>query len=639
MNKGIFIILFVLLLITPFLGITSFTNIPVLASPSKITYSGESFWNMTGTGYYDYQQLDTKYVELLNGRLVCVYINQADSSYLRIKVINADGSTYGSADYTISSLYLLRDCSVYYVSDTVIYIGVVSQHQTTNHPMNFAMVLFNPSTLAVSSILATDVNLLGSGYNIIYAFLTTITTYNSKYYFMASIMAYDTVNGYKAFVYLMEYTVNTTLTAAQFSYTSGASSYAYPIYWFNYGGGIAYACWATDAIALSYYTVSLSAKTHTLLVAHNEPADTVDMVTVQYSHFLGGGLISNGTNRYLYFSWIRAHESAAVNFVTFVQERMIFNTTVTTANFIEYSRSALGVTLDYSGYETPTWCLGYEVDETQYKMYYPNNESGTTYMNRMIIDIDDWFDTASLSYTHVVGTTESLPDSINQQYPVSQLFTSQWGFCYDSTGIIIMYRLASLIEVYSVIGVISPNDSPYIQNKQYYLAISGKVNGVGRGGLAVNIIINSGLISTYGLSSLGLLSLPIKFSSTGVVTVQIDLIDVRVDTSIVATQTITGVVQSEDTTLPAGGSGGLISAMQSSWISTIINFSPIALVVFAPAGIGFIAVGAIGFVTGAMIGTILGVVAGVLPTYVLYMVFLILGILAIVVLRGGGNRD
>jgi hypothetical protein len=394
--------------------------------------------------------------------------------------------------------------------------------------------------------------------------------------------------------------------------------------------------YATSTTALSYYTVSLSAKTKTLLVAHSEPTDTVTFETSQYSHYLGGNLLTNGTDKYLYFSWVRPHVTGGVSAITWVQEVMKYNTTVDTAHFTSYQRNVLGITLNYSGYSTRTWVLGLEFSKTQYRLYYPDDSSGITYMNRMIITIADWFDTSALSYTHLVGTTESLPDIINQLYPVSQQFTTQWGFCYDSTGIMILYRLASLYSTYTITATITPNDSPYIQNKQYYIAIAGKVNGIGRGGLAVTITINSGTPETYGLSSTGTLTKPIRFASTGAYTITFDLIDVRVDLSIVATTTKTGVVQSDEETTSTSGSF-------SPWMNSVTvmfnSYVPPLITIIVPAVIMANIVGPIGFIGGAIIGVILAVSASIIPQYVLYLILLIISIVALVIIRGRSGDE
>jgi len=597
----------------------------VSASPSKITYAGQSFNG----------ELDNKYVQLSNGRAVYAFIDSATPTYLRIKVINSDGSVYGTVDYLLASKTLL-DCTVYYVSDTVVYIGIV-YYYTGGYKM-YSMVKFNPSALTSGPLIScTAINMGNSATYINAAYLTSIITYNSKLYFMSSEQYFLAPSSRTDVVYLMEYVPDTTLTATYIqSSATGSISSPYPIYWFNYSAGIAYAVIADSTTPLSYYTVNLVSKTTTILVAHNTPSDMVDRVTAQYSHFLGGGLISNGTDKYLYFTWIRPHQITAVNYITYMQERLIFNATVSTAQFTGYSRSVLGITLDYSGYSTPTWCLGYSVSKSQFKLFYPNINSGLPTMNRIIINISDWFDTASLTYTLLVGTSESLPDSINEIYPVSQSFITQWGLAVDNTGIVIMYRLASLINVYTVVGVISPADSPLIQNKQYYLALTGKVNGLGRGGLAVSITINSGIPIIYGLSSTGTLNEPIKFTSTGLLTIIINLIDIRIDTSTVATQTLTNVVQAEPTA-PVGGIGGLIYNMQDSLLNTIINFAPSAVVIFAPAGLMGVVMGPIGFIAGALIGVVLGVQASLFPMYVLYLVFLILGLLTLMILRGGSQ--
>jgi len=632
-NKGITVWILILLLGTSFIGAPL-----VLASPSTILYAGLKPWSYGGAASAQYMNLDTKYVQLSNGRLVCAFIDYTDSTYIHIKVVNSDGSSYGTVDYRQNVIYYMRDCSLLYVSDTVVYIAYTYQYLNTVTMLKFGMIKFNPSTLAVPTpVVCSDISTSASTMTMVYAFITPIVAYNSKYYYMSSNTFWDGAI-YKAYVYLMEYTPDTTISATQFEYVAGGASYVYPVYWFNYGSGVAYAMYATSTTALSYYTVSLSAKTKTLLVAHNEPTDTVTYETSQYSHYLGGNLVSNGTDKYLYFSWVRPHVTGGVSTITWVQEVMKYNTTVDTAHFTSYQRNVLGITLNYSGYSTRTWALGLEFSKTQYRLYYPDDKSGITYMNRIIITITDWFDTSVLSYTHVVGTTESLPDIINQLYPVSQQFSTQWGFCYDSTGIMVLYRLASLYSTYTITAIITPNDSPYIQNKQYYTTITGKVNGIGRGGLAVEIIINSGGIpETYGLSSTGTLIRPTKFTSTGAFSITFNLKDVRVDLSIVATTTKSGVVQAEDETTPSGGAFGPwmggVTTMFSSYVPPLIT-------IIVPAVIMAKIVGPIGFIAGAFIGVILAVSASIIPQYVLYLIFLVLGIVALVVIRGrGGGGD
>ena len=665
------------------MSVIPLTQVKPVDAVASVHYLVDSPAYPTMSGYNKlYNNLDNSYGVLPNGRMVLAFASHLNgaqslgsSDTIVIKVYNTDGSVYGSVNYVKSaSTDYFMNVGVYVVSDTVVYIYGVYQHLSTTEHFIIAVIKFNPSSLATSVITSSEIDMGGSGCRLGYVFLTTMLLYNSKYYFIANIDIYDSSNGHKAWSELIEYTPDTTVGLTSL-YTVGYSAtvkIGIP-YWFqnSTGSSIAYLMNSEGSLYsdYDYYVILLSVKTQTQFASIWTPEYApgfsngfgTTAYTLRQSKFVKGDVIVNGTDQYIYFSWLGSQVDASPNTHWFyANDRMKFSGTIVTANF----QAHMAVDVDIEGGAADdniqTFIYGYEQDKSTVYFYYPANHSnypgGYAQVARVTLTATNWFDSSTYGWTALTQyhSTDNVPTTLTpyMYYPMDFKFNSQYalsiGLISAVDNILIFTGLSISFASYSAIFSYLPADAPNLKaGTQYTFTVTATVNNVVTSGLLIrmkdNNIEQTPMFKTTNVN--GIVTYLVTMPSAGWHDFTWEIYDPQSTNPNTLQYTLTsGLTFITDS--GGGGGGGGNPPSSSSWINGIFSVDTINLVIalgatILPTVLLSFPFGVGGAIAGLAIGLILDVVYVKLPFYAIFLILLCLAILIVMVLNGtigNGNK-
>lgn len=187
--------------------------------------------------------LDTKYVELSDGRAVYSWVDSGATSYIRFKLLNSTGGDDGSANFQRSASYTFSDVSLHYINDTCVLAFYIYKYLNTVDYFKVGILKFNPSTLSVSDYdESAGVSLDASTLTITSAFISTIIPYDGDFYAMVNFCIQYTGPVYYVRTGIIKW--NDYTTATYESLKNSVGNAISPIHWFYEGAALAYAMYS-----------------------------------------------------------------------------------------------------------------------------------------------------------------------------------------------------------------------------------------------------------------------------------------------------------------------------------------------------------------------------------------------------------
>lgn len=645
MNRKVSLIVFLIILLGAF-------QFPVRVVKASGTYEITDTLMYKAT-YDRYQNFDNNLVTLSDGKCVVTYIpDLATDNVIRLKVFNSDGTLYGSVDYTFSPSTKVPICvGLKYVSDTVVYVYCAYTYVGGGSTdwTGFGVLKFNPIAVSYNTMIVnTGIDHSGSSRPDLYGFITDMLLYNSKYYFMVSHEIYGGGASLRwSRIELLEYTVDTTLGFTNIAVgTTGSGNRASPIYWFQSPTDTQYAYVAYDYIAtatLSYYTINLSAKTSTLIAGVWDTAYAITTTQAINSHYIKGGLVANGTDNYLYFSWVASTLVGGVPTWNYCNDRMKFNGTVDTAHLVGHMNYVHSITSgSYTGVTDEYWFIGYEVNKSSVYIYFPSNTAGgIVYATRHIMTATDWFNYAGYgwSYDSQYPTTDNIPVQVDKEYPLQFGFTSQFALGASATKIKLYFGLSTAIATYTATVSYTPLDTPNLdQNKQYTFTVTAYKNSIATQYLNIRFLSNAveQLPTFKATNANGQVTYLVTFTQANIYDLDWEVYDPYsiYPTTLQYTLSETYIVSYVPGTPTGGDPTDIVQESIISQNALVSTFVPAFAIVVGPAVL-FLPFGGAGLVIGLGVGALMGVVTGILPFYVIFILILLVAVAIVMTFRSG----
>ena len=627
-----------------------------------------------------YSNLANSYATLPNGKVVVAFASKAGatngggSSTILIKIYNTDGTLYGSQSYIESASNYYSNVGVYAVSDTQVLIYGLCNYLNTVEYFKYVVIQFNPASLSVISVVSSGgISLTSSGDRLGYTFLTSMVSYNSKYYFMSSVNEFG-AGGYKAFVDLMEYTPHTTLTYTNLYYSNTVATVKNgPIYWFQSTTlSVCYASYSTGScFNVVYHTVNLNARTSTSIAGLYDSAyafgydpnyTSLHAQVIRNTQFIAGGTYTNGTDEYLYFSWVGSYTSffLTLTHTYYINDRMKFNGSITTAHFQTHMGYVDDLTTIHANYVSSTFIYGYEADKSTAVIYFPQDTSGAYgEITKIVYSAYNWFES---SYSWTKKTTNPAADNVPTQlaaymdYPINYKFLSTWGLGFTDGGasIIVFYGLTAQLVDYDVTVSYLPYDSPSLSTgKTYVFTLTATSNTVGVAGFSFKFLVNGVQQSpAYKLTdSSGKTLYSITFQQSGYYNLTWELYDptgirpIHIGdpssySSAGSPNLVYTLTQSYLVIVPPPNGGGnnpdddipgFVITSLVGWISYMVILT---MVIGPVVLLALLHLGPMSLPVGLSVGATIGIVTGYLPIYAIFILLMLIAITGVMVLKG-----
>jgi hypothetical protein len=602
---------------------------------------------------YPMNNLDTSKVQLTTGELVFAYIPDSSDTKIRIYKIDSEGNIDGLLDYTYSASYHWIGVGVKYVSDTVIYLYAMGYYNAGNNRAVSGVVKLNPTALTTNTMIiaGSSIDLVTSGTYPTYVYFTSMVLYNAKYYYMtATEDLYPSTNNNMGNIELFEYTPDSTLAETNILAVSfDPANFVYPIYWFQDSddSSICWATYSTSTTDMSYYKIDLAGKTSTLIAGMWNPVYQIDHEMAENSHFITGYTATNGTRLYLTFIWSQSTLDAGVPVWRVMQDKMSFDTSITSGNFDSHLWSVHEVTSgSYTSVTRPYWMIGYAENTTSVWLYYPSNTVGGNVLStRHHITYSSILEDDSVSYVSVYPTTDPIPEHSDKGYSNSFDFLISYGIGTTATQIKVYYGLSAFLSIYTATVSCLPNDVPNLsQNKQYTFTVTVYKNGVVTQGLNVRFLSNAiEQTPTFKTTNVnGQVVYLVLFTQANVYDFDWEVYDPYSIYPTYLRYTLSGtyIVAYVGGTPSGDDPTDVIASVTTNSAYLMGTFIPAFIVVVGPA-ILFIPFGGAGMVLGLGVGAIIGLVTGLLPFYIIFILLLLVSIGLIMVFRtgiSGGNK-
>lgn len=628
----------------------------IISSFSGMNVKASGIYIITDTPKGTYDNLENLQCTLPNGKLVMAYISKnigTSGTTITIKVFNVDGSFYSSADYTYDVTYVWFRIGVHAISNTVVYIYGGCKKTGYNN-IYFAVIKLNPSTMAETIILSTPFNAPNdpacSG------FVSTLLLYNLKYYYICE-LSVNYGGTFYNYIKLLEYTPDTTLTVTNIYVGSGiASNKLTPAWWFQspIDPIYAYVMYQTDATPLSYYTISLSGKTSTLIAQCYDTSKAPIPSNFALCNFIKGNVIVNGTDQYLYFSWIYPEMIAGTPAFVYINDRMWFNGTIDTAHFQTHISFAYNMHTEFYGVTLNCWNYEFEYNKSTVYIYFPYKfESGYVRIEKVTLIAHDWFDPnlAGWSVSFDYFPTDNVPNKTGYgdlQYPLYFDFSSQYGMgiANSNSEIWVFSGLSAGVSIYMATVTYIPLDTPNLYaNKQYTFTVSATINSLPSSGLYVRFLLNGREQSYKVTNDMGKVTYLVTFIQAGNYLLTWEIYDPSVDSTLLQ-YTLSDYFNVSVST----GGGVTPPIIITGWTNLLIMWIPVLVFIVTPmlglAVVGGKYAGGIGMAIGMLGGGFAGIIGGtqlnLLPSYYLWLYLLFMGIalaLAVTIGRSGGGSS
>jgi len=611
-----------------------------------------------------YDNLEHTQCILPNGKLVIAYISDYyGNSMISIKVFNIDGTLYGETNYQYSSSKDWFDIGIYAVSDTIVYIYGHYVYKVSVFYTGFGVIKYNPSSLATSIVIATPLSIDTSQGSFSYSQVSSMLLYNGKYYFMCATNYVDTAgsNSDTSKMHLLEYTPDSTLGITILKTIEAVDSiYIGVPQWFlsPIDATLAYVMYADSSGGQNYYTISLLAKTQTLIAAvfSSSYAFPTNTDIQARSMFLKGDVIVNGTDRYLYFSYVYPTNNGGITPLptyTYVNDRMWFNGTIDTIHFQTHISFYYVMHSEYYFDDGKYWSYGFESDKSTVHIYYPFAiDDGNVRVAKATLTAHDWFDPDLAGWSAYTDyyPTDNIPIStpFGLEYKLHFDFLSQYAIGVDDYGgvpyLTVYYGLSLGIVDYSATLVYAPLDTPNLYvNRQYAFTVTAKIGGLGTSGLNVRFLMNGREQSIKVTNSQGKITYLVTFTQTGYYSFTWEIYDPQNDGTI-----IRYILQDSYVVIPLTGGGVTPPTVITGWSNLLVMWVPVLVFIVTPmlglAIVGGKYAGGIGMVIGMLGGGFAGIIGGtqlsLLPSYYLWLYLLFMGIalaLAVTIGRSGGG--
>jgi hypothetical protein len=647
----------------------------------------------------DTLNLDDSFVTLSSGKVLYVQIEGSGYDQIHFFIINKDGTKFNDYTYTYSdagtTTTKIGGLSLTYVSDSDILVQFSSwiyyPAPTYDGAVSYLMV-YNSVASTYVLYKATALPLNGNtGYSADSTYKPLIISSkmqlhsDGKYYGVVSYASEDSAHTNSYFTLIETiYTVATSLTSYRAYYTYTGSHSANPSYIYKpnilYDStGYMYIATGTNYINMVFLKLSLTGHTTTVLATDNTQSDFPSTVgslntvycNVSYSYKnLDNGIIINGTNKWLYYSWVFGFNDATFGdkpSVKFVQDRLEFNTSITTATLeaqdpISYSMQEI------NGYDYVPWVTGYKTysNQTSYTILCEDGYAtynGEYYVFNALPDkiqitiTADWFDNSlpdgglGEMIGTITGSAGTLPYPSHSTAPFTGIGTNLSGnFMIEAN--LLNTQIYTNLQAFTVIITTELSYSPagdvLTSGTPYYFTPRVLINSVGTEGVYFTFEVDGTVYASGTTLSNGYryLNLPFTFSSAGIHTVDINVY--YYITSNGKNPDYIGeypLTVASNNTINGGGGGGGGSASISEFYSSIYTvFMPMAVFLIAPAvvfGLLFAKMGGtasvIGMMVGLGMGTVIGVQTAYIPPYVLYLYVLILAVVMVFMLRSGST--
>jgi hypothetical protein len=401
-----------------------------------------------------------------------------------------------------------------------------------------------------------------------------------------------------------------------------------------------------------YYLFDMSDDSLSSLCTHPFSTDRIgdyDQESVaffkNYDKFLGGDIIYNGTQIWVYFTWLHPLIQDEVSHRV-IQHRIVFNETISSGALLgQNERTAtINPTIDATG---RTWIDGYMINKTHIRVFYPAELGGIDYLYTDLLELDDWWNYAggtidrishleSSDYTKVTYP-ENFPDDekdmVSRDWGGSWIVRKDYSDDFDDGWL--YYGLEPVTVEYDLVMSYSPNDEPLIVDKSYSWMITLYANDVGiKKTIAIYMddiqafVVQTGSNGQYTYTFLsgitGVREWNIKvLSNVGNIVYEEDFYYtwVRGDISDEPTS---------DILIPRTTS--YLVAMLPTFIMIIMPTFAFGLVGSEVSGtIG----GSIGFLLGGILGVGISVMSGFLPSWMTYLLILAVVSACVLIIKGG----
>lgn len=382
----------------------------------------------------------------------------------------------------------------------------------------------------------------------------------------------------------------------------------------------------------SYYMMDLTGDSSDCIkIAYHPQTDRIDGYAINKQQFyLGGGKVTYGDYYYLYWTWIRPtlyYESYRK--IQVIQHRLIFEDIIHPDNLTAQNERIIQI---YPNLLTsPTyncWAIGGMSQKDLIDVYYPYIESEQYKIMKHQLQVDDWYnyestDIDSLSYEE---TLEIPPQDAVMDFVLKEP-TSQFQVNCKYTGFEIwIYSGCSAIEKnWDLTLSYIPYESPLVTAKSYYFTATSYLNSLPTKTTLIGYL-DGGQIFASPTNSIGQYTFQMIVGTSG--SHQL-LIKLYFEGDYYYNETYNYLYYSEDEEAPQS------SVMLPIITALTVQYVPVFVIMaFSTLSFGKMA-GMMGFVIGAIIGIFICASVGLIPTYIIYLMILCVGIGLILILRSG----
>lgn len=461
--------------------------------------------------------------------------------------------------------------------------------------------------------------------------------------------------------YIYASTVTTSMATGYDIATTNTTSYQSPIAFqspinLKY---IYFSCAVVYPPIPTYYCADLSSGIITLLGAdpfaggYTSVADGNYYPYNNYRTFVGASVIAEGTHFYMYFAWIYPDISTSGYAQTICRQTILdFNNTINSGGLLAVARRYYVYTDRSLSVRTkPQINYGYFLQEpttpatsSTIRMFACDEYSGK-HITAIELECNNWHDTGTSLFdtvmtTYGVDNADFTFVSTGRQIAKNPMY----GYSYQMEDNIHSYFYSgeNVLEYnYSESMSYAPVDAPLIKGKQYTFTWIIYRNGISDSSEQKYKFFFDGLEQKSGtIDTNGKIIVSITVNLTGSHVVNINTYD-----NITSTLIYTGIDYTYTWVESIHGPTDYNPTdIMANWYIMLVVWVPIGFVVVLPS-LAFALLGskfsAIGMIVGLLFGGFIGVIGGtmlnILPTYVLYLYILLMGICFAMIIKGGGN--
>jgi len=391
---------------------------------------------------------------------------------------------------------------------------------------------------------------------------------------------------------------------------------------------------ANDKTLPIYYIADLSALTLTYLSTQQNNARYYGNSRLWN---LGEGIYQDNETGYywLYFTWVYSYQSGSYYGAKFVQQRMVFNASgIAPVNLIAQNERVLTISPNWTEWATINWMQGQMISKSDIYIYFPNKAGFVPlYVQKDIISIPSWTDysATTVNINPNVQITEAIsfadpPYFLSQSCRTIRQLDKMWSACEYSTNTYIYYPVTPVVENWDITLTWIPDDEVLKTEDWYKYTLTTFVNTMATKTYVIVRIDglpmvqqntdSSGVLTFTGSQSVeGIHQWNISIYVSGVYKYN-EVFNLQYSKTGVTGQPTTGILIPQTTSL-------------------IMSFIPIFCIIGFPSLIFGSMLGMVGFIFGGCMGTVVCSLTGIIPSYFMYLMILIIAMGIIYMFRKG----